>query len=94
MFFNDYSMIEKADDIMKPDHLLIDFKHGLSATIMILFFIPCFVFEEYFLVYIQIAVSMCRKQKKVRGFNAEMTDLDVTVREDLDPYFQCLSGLN
>ena len=78
---------------MNPNHHLFDFRHGLHSYLLILIFIPLFVFGDYYTEFSKLVTEYFRKPVPIKGFNKDMTDIEGEINENIDPYFNCLPGL-
>jgi hypothetical protein len=51
MFFDGVTPIIEASEIMNPKHFLFDLTNGVNSTLMILIFLPIFIFNQYHKMY-------------------------------------------
>ena len=93
MFFNELIPISDASTVINPGHSLFDFVSGMNPSLFILVFIPVFVFTDKFETGMHIVTGLLRKQRKVKGFNSNMTDITVKLKENLDSYWNCIPGI-
>lgn len=95
--FSDHQVhSEFKGDITDPQHRLFDYSEGVDGSLMLLVFLPFFVFDRFFDSLLLKITSFCRRRLgKAKPYHALINDKfvirdDVEVDENLPNYFEVL----
>jgi len=93
MFFNKFSPIEDAfGEIADPQHYLFDYSEGADHTLILLIFIPIFIFHRKVIQGVSWLFGKCGLLNL--GTLNMIQNETINIDENLGHFSQCLSGID
>ena len=91
IFFNEVSLLENKNDVLKSNHAPLNFDKGADFTILILVNIPILYFFERCMNIVRRIFNFFDLAKKLSGMDNDW-NIVKSINEGLGNYWECLTG--